>query len=231
MPPVVVGAQEQFAVPTSRDEHAEHHISLCAAPIAAISCRKNECCHELPPWGAKAQDVSRHRLWRTLLGETLGLPLDRAHGATATSPPPRPGRRCREPKAISPSPVSAISAAGTRARRCGWLVGRVDSTARICAGSSTTGTGSMRHPQTRSSSPRTSCTVCRAPVAPSWASNSHVFRHMRADERDHPPYPARLPTYAGRRARPAAIPRTSSDICRQTSATGSASAASVSIDG
>jgi hypothetical protein len=33
----VVGAQEQFAVTALRDEHAEQHISLGAAPIAAIS--------------------------------------------------------------------------------------------------------------------------------------------------------------------------------------------------
>jgi len=47
--PVVVGAQEQFAVPAIRDENAEQHVGLGAAPIAAISRRKNDRCHVMPP--------------------------------------------------------------------------------------------------------------------------------------------------------------------------------------
>ena len=34
-------------------------------------------------------------------------------------------------KVISPRPVTAMTAAGTNAHRCGWLVSRVDSTASI----------------------------------------------------------------------------------------------------
>jgi hypothetical protein len=46
---VVVGTQEQFTVPAPRDQHAEQHVGLGTAPIAAISRRKNERCHGMPP--------------------------------------------------------------------------------------------------------------------------------------------------------------------------------------
>src|ERR1019366_9017532 len=49
--PEVVGAQAQLAVPAVRDEHAQQHVGLGAAPIAAISRRQSDRCHVMPPCG------------------------------------------------------------------------------------------------------------------------------------------------------------------------------------
>jgi hypothetical protein len=51
MLPEVVGAQAQFAVPGIRNEHAQQHIGLGTAPIAAISRRKSDRSHVTPPCG------------------------------------------------------------------------------------------------------------------------------------------------------------------------------------
>jgi hypothetical protein len=56
--PVVVCAQEQFAVPAIGDENAEQDVGLGAAPIAAINRRKNYRFHVMPPCEANAPDLS-----------------------------------------------------------------------------------------------------------------------------------------------------------------------------
>jgi len=42
---VVVRAQEQIAISTFLDEHAEQYVGLGTAPIAAISCGENDRVH------------------------------------------------------------------------------------------------------------------------------------------------------------------------------------------
>lgn len=69
---VVVGAKEQIALPALSDENAEQNVSLGAAPIAAICRRENHRCHVMPPWVSECAIRFFDRLWRGLLGETLG---------------------------------------------------------------------------------------------------------------------------------------------------------------